>query len=123
MNARTISAIQAGFGTSSNVAAMFMALILWAYVNVSHIYIYVYGPRLSRGLGLVPRRRAAGEPQPAQIEQDAGFEQLLGRHRQLARGAVAAREQGSDAVRERPDVQRHHQRRRPLVLGQPSAQH
>lgn len=51
----------------------------------------------------------------AQVNQDAGFQQFLGRHGQRASRGVAAAEQRRDAVRDGPDMQRDHQGRRPVL--------
>ena len=53
--------------------------------------------------------------QTAQINQRLSFEQFLGRNRQGAARRVTASEQRSDAVRHRPDMQSHHQRRRTVA--------
>ena len=50
-----------------------------------------------------------------QIDQHARLQQILRRHRQRPARGVAAPEQGRDAVRERPDMQAHHQRGRSLA--------
>ena len=63
---------------------------------------------------IIARGFASGAAETAQIDQHAGLQQFLGRHRQRAPRRIAAPEQRGDAVRHRPDVQRHHQRRRPL---------
>ena len=62
------------------------------------------------------------QAEPAQIDQHRRLEQLLGRHRHRPATRIAAREQRGDAVRQRPDVQAHHQRRRTLVGGRAGAQ-
>src|SRR3546814_19446167 len=54
--------------------------------------------------------------------EHAGLQQLLGRDRQLASPRIATREQRCDAVRQRPDMEAHHQCRRTLVLGKPAGE-
>src|SRR5260370_14963865 len=83
-------------------------------------FTYAADPVLSRRvkstLSAVAGRRFGDDAEAPQIDQHAGFQQLLGGHRQLAAAGIGAAEQRGDAMRERPDVEAHHQRPRPLVL-------
>src|SRR5689334_24292598 len=72
-----------------------------------------------------PRARCVGlslaETEPLQIGEHTSLQQLLRRHRERAATGVAPPEERGDAVGERPDVERHHERRWPAVLGEPRA--
>ena len=74
-------------------------------------------PAGSDPFGVRPQRPPSFEltPSPREVDQGGGLQQLLGRHRQRTARRVAAREQAGDAVRQRPDVQRHHQGGRTLA--------
>src|SRR5882724_6421313 len=101
MKPSTIATIQIGLPTSSSFAAMSMVdPVVARDVNVSDINIR-RGRSESRGGPGVVRGwsgRPPGEPETAQIDQHGGLEELLGRHRQLAPGRIAAREQRGGAV-------------------------
>src|SRR5260221_14701280 len=62
-----------------------------SYVNVT--YIHIIGARRRRvkpALGGFFRAAAANQPEPLEVDEDAGLEQFLGRHRQgRARGTSA----------------------------------
>src|SRR5207237_10925980 len=94
MKLTIISPIHAGFPMSSRRAAIVMAEA--PHVNVYYIHILSrFGPVKSRPEGSVRSRRFLGfdDAEPAQIDEDARFAQLLGRHRQFAPAGIAAREQ------------------------------
>src|SRR5438067_165380 len=65
--------------------------------------------------------RVVDKSKPAEIHPHSRLQQFLGAHRQFAPPAVGACEQRGDAMRQRPQMQAHHQGRRPAVAGQASA--
>src|SRR5215813_14055445 len=56
------------------------------------------------------------------IYEDSRLEQFLGTHRQFAAPAVGACEQRGDPMRQSPQMQAHHQSRRPTVAWQARAE-
>src|SRR5438477_6632193 len=65
--------------------------------------------------------RVVDKSKPAEIDQHSRLEQCLGAHRQFAPPALGACEQRGDAMRQCPQMQAHHQSRRPAVAGQARA--
>src|SRR6516162_11413905 len=67
-------------------------------------------------------KRRCQHAEPAQVDQHPGLEQVFRRHRQPSLTPIAPCEERGNAVREGPEVKAHHQRGRPFLWWQSSAE-
>src|SRR5262249_18995457 len=110
-----------GLPISSNLAVMSIVASCECYL---HLHIGMTAPcqaRFATAENSTRRARSTGKTEAVKINENAGLQEILRRHRHLPPPRVAAREEGGNRRGTPPNMQAHHHRGRWTLGWKPGA--